>query len=90
MSHPNQDEITYEGMQQFLRRVGFEQPVKIDCSLAFHHQETGTIVMLSIPEDGRLVRPADLLSIVTRLETLGLVGDSELEQIKTGKLPMAS
>jgi len=90
MSHGNQDEITFEGLQQFLRRAGFDQPAQIDNSLAFHHHESETIIVLSIPKDGQSVRSADLLSVLMRLETQGLVDDSVLEQFKSGKLPMAS
>jgi hypothetical protein len=88
MSHENQNEITFDSLQQFLRRVGFDQSAKIDNSLAFHH-ESGTIIVLSIPKDGRSVRSADFLSVMMRLETQGLVDDSVLEQFKLGKLPMA-
>ena len=90
MSHENQDEITFQGLQRFLRRVGFDRSAKIENSLAFHHHESGTMIVLSIPKDGRTVRSADLLSVLMRLETQGLVDDSVLEQFKLGKLPMAS
>lgn len=90
MSHENQNEITFEGLQRFLRRVGFTQSAKIENSLAFHHHASGTMIVLSIPQDGRTVRSADLLSVLMRLETQGLVNDSDLEQFKLGKLPMAS
>jgi len=90
MSNDTQDELTFAGLQKFLCRVGFEQPAKVNNSLAFHHPDSGTIVALSIPEDGRSVRSADLLSVLMRLESAGLVDDSELEQFKSGKLPMAS
>lgn len=62
----------------------------MDSSLAFHHRDSGTIIVLSIPRDGRSVRPADLLSVLIRLENQGLVDDSVLDQFKSGKLPMAS
>ena len=90
MSHDIRNEITFDGLQQFLRHVGFDQSAKIDNSLAFHHHESGTIIVLSIPKDGRSVRSADLLSVLMRLETQGLVNDSVLEQFKSGRLPMAS
>ncbi len=90
MSHQSQNEITFEGLQQFLRRVGFDQPARIDNSLAFHHRDSGTIIVLSIPKDNRSVRSADLLSVLMRLEAQGLVDDWVLEHFKSGKLPMAS
>ncbi len=90
MSQESQNEMTFDGLQQFLRDTGFDQSVKINNSLAFHHRESGTIITLSIPADGRSVRSADLLSVAMRLESQGLVADSVLYQFKSGKLPMAS
>jgi len=90
MLDKNQNEITFEGLQNFLRRIGFDQPAKVGNSLAFHHPESGTIILLSIPKDGRSVRSADLLSVLIRLENQGLVDDSVLDRFKSGKLPMAS
>ncbi len=90
MSRENPDEITFEGLKRFLCRIGFDQPATINDSLAFHHRETGTLIMLSIPKDGRSVRSADLLSVLVRLENQGLVDDSALHRFKSGKLPMAS
>jgi hypothetical protein len=90
MSHDTPNEITFDGLRRFLVQVGFDQSAKISGSLAFHHHESRTIVVLSIPEDGRSVRSADLISVVMRLETQGLVDDSVLEHIRSGRLPMAS
>ena len=90
MSHDIRNEITFNGLQRFLRHVGFDQPAKISGSLAFHHHDSETIIVLSIPKDGRSVRSADLMSVLMRLETQGLVDDSVLEQFKSGRLPTAS
>ncbi len=90
MSHTNQNEIAFDALQDYLREIGFDQSIKINNSLAFHRRESGTIITLSIPADGRTVRSADLLSIAMRLEAEGIVGESVLDQIKSGKLPMAS
>ena len=90
MSHENQNEIEFDRLQDFLREIGFDQSVKINNSLAFHHRESGTIITLSIPKDGRTVRSADLLSIAMRLEAQGLATESVLDQIKSGKLLVAS
>lgn len=89
MPRESQSEITFDGLKQFLCDIGFEQPVKIENSLAFQH-DTGTIVLLSIPDDGRTVRPADLLSVLMRLEHQGLIGDAALKQFRSGVLPKAS
>ena len=35
MPHQNQNEITFLGLQRFLRRVGFDQSAKINSSLLF-------------------------------------------------------
>ena len=90
MSHENQNEIDFDGLQDFLREIGFDQSVKINNSLAFHHRESGAIITLTVPTDGRTVRPADLLSISMRLEAQGLASETVLDQIKSGKLPVAS
>ena len=90
MPNENQNEITFDGLQQFLCRIGFDQPAKIEKSLAFHHRESGAIIVLSIPKDGHSVRSADLLSVLMRLENHGLADDSVLDKFRAGKLPMAS
>jgi hypothetical protein len=86
----SQAEMTFDGLQQFLRDTGFDQSVKISNSMAFHHRESGTIITLSIPADGSTVRSADLLSVAMRLESQGLVGASVPHLLRSGKLPMAS
>jgi len=86
----NQNEITFKGLKEFLCQIGFDQPATIDESLAFHHPDSGTLIMLSVPKDGRSVRSADLLSVLMRLENQGLIDDSALKSFKSGKLPMAS
>lgn len=83
-------DITFESLQDFLRRIGFDQSARVSNSLAFHHAESGTMIVLSIPNDGCTVSSADMLSIVMRLENQGLVGESALGRIKAGKLPLAS
>ena len=69
MSEKSHDKIEFDGLQKFLASIGFEKSVKVNNTLAYQHAESGTIVTLAIPEDGRAVRPADLLSILVRLET---------------------
>ena len=90
MSEKSHDKIEFDGLQKFLASIGFEKSVKVNNTLAYQHAESGTIVTLAIPEDGRAVRPADLLSILVRLETQGLVEESALRQFRVGKLPLAS
>ncbi len=90
MSNANQNEINFDGLTQFLKTIGFDQSVKLNNSLVFHHRTSGTIVTLSIPDDGQTVRSADLLSIAMRLESQALIEPSKLSQFKSGKLPMAS
>jgi hypothetical protein len=90
MTKENQDEITFLGLQKFLCRIGFEQFAEEDKSLAFHHRETGTMILVSVPQDRRTVRPADLLSVSTRLEFQGLIDEVALNQFKSGKLPRAA
>jgi len=90
MSETNHDKIEFGNLQKFLAEIGFERSMRMNGTIAFHHSESGTIVTLSIPENGRDVRPADLLSIIVRLENAGLVGESELQEFRSGKLPLAS
>lgn len=90
MSARSQDNITFENLQRFLIDVGFEQPVKVEDSLAFQHAESGTLIILAIPPDGNSVRPADLLSVLVRLESEGLASSPVLKQFRAGKLPLAS
>ena len=90
MPEKSQDKINFDGMQKFLTSIGFKKAGHVNKSLAFHHPDSGTIVTLAIPEDGQEVRPADLLSILVRLERQGLVEESMLEQFRIGKLPLAS
>ena len=90
MSEKSQDEISFDGLQKFLTSIGFQKTVQINQTLAFHHSESGTIVTLTIPQNGHKVRPADVLSIIVRLENQGLVDESMLGQFRAGKLPLAS
>lgn len=90
MSKEDQGKITFERLKQFLVAIGFDQPATVGGTLAFHHHESETLVMLSIPNDGVSVRPADLLSVLVRLERQELVSESVLTQFRNGKLPMAS
>lgn len=86
----NQGDLTFDGLQKYLFRVGFTQPAQIKQSLAFEHPASGTLIVLSIPADKRSVRPADLLSVMMQLEYTGLATDAELQQFRAGKLPLAS
>lgn len=90
MSRESRDKITFEGLKQFLCRIGFDPPARVGNALAFHHAESGTLIVLSIPKDGRTVRAADLLSVLVRLESEGLVDTTALERFRSGRLPLAS
>lgn len=90
MIDDRQSEITFDGLQNFLKQLGFDQSAKINRTLAFHHHESGTIVMVSIPDDGKSVRSADILSIAMRLDSQGLASRGVLESFRAGRLPLAS
>ena len=90
MANESHQKLTFDGLQAFLRDIGFDQSVKLDNSLALQHRDSGTIVVVTIPTDGRTVRSADLMSILMRLESDGLVDDVVLAQFRDGKLPKAS
>lgn len=85
----NHDEITFEGLQRFLRRLGFSRVSPIKNAVALEN-ESGALIVLSIPADGRTVRPADRTSVLTKLEYLGLADEGSLELFRSGKLPLAS
>ncbi|MCO6045845.1 hypothetical protein NG895_18250 [Aeoliella sp. ICT_H6.2] len=90
MPRDPRNELTIDSLQAFLLRLGFEPLAKVNSSLAFLHSESGTIISLSVPSDGRTVRSADLLSVLTRLDSAGLVNEADIEQFRLGKLPIAS
>jgi len=90
MSKRNLGEITLEEFKQFLIGIGFAVPAKVNNSLAFHHHESGTLILISIPKQGEAIRPADRLSALVRLENARLVDDETLNQFRMGKLPKAS
>ncbi len=79
-------QIDFISLCQFLKNAGFEESSKVDRTLVLCHQDSGTIVTLAVPEDNHTVRPADLLSIVTRLERQGIVSDETVETFRSGKL----
>lgn len=90
MPPESQNDITFEGLKDFLLRIGFETSVQSENSLALQHPDSGTLILLSIPKDGQTVRPADLLSVIVRLEYQGLVDEAALNLFRAGKLPLAS
>lgn len=90
MAPTNPNELTFEGLKRFLCQIGFGPPAKIKHSLAFYHPRTETMIVLSVPKDGRSLRPADLLSVLMRLEADGLANEAMLEQFRSGHLPLAS
>lgn len=90
MAKENPGKITLSGIQVFLERIGFEPPYRVDRCLAFQHLASGTLVLFSVPDDGDSVRPADLASLLIRLEYNGLAEEGELNQFRAGRLPKAS
>ena len=90
MSNENQKEITFDRLSKFLISVGFSRSAKVNQTMAYHHDETGTIVTLTIPVEGQGVRSADLLSILVRLENQGIVEELALSQLRNGRIPFAA
>jgi len=90
MSEKSRDKIEFDKLQKFLGEVGFDKSVRLNETIAFHHSQSGTIVTLAVPKNGQDVRPADMLSILVRLENAGLVGETELQDFRNGTLPLAS
>lgn len=90
MDDTNENDIDFQGLKHFLKGIGFEEIGKSGTALMLKHQESDTIVALTIPENGYSVRPADLLSIIVRLECQGIADEKTLERFRAGKLPLAS
>ncbi len=83
-------EITFSQLQAFLASLGFDRPAKVNRSHAFCHRSSGVVLIVTVPAKGERVRPADLLSILVRLENEGLANESQLDLIRLGQLPKAS
>ncbi len=90
MSKENPGELTFDGLRRLLLKLGFSEPKTIRNCLALEHPASGTIIVLTIPADARTVRPADLLSVWVRLEANGLASEAVIDQLKIGRLPLAS
>jgi hypothetical protein len=90
MSRKGPSEITYAHLTGYLAGLGFEQAAAGEKSQAFVHRKSGAVLILASPPKSKPVRPADLLSVLVRLEYEGLASESELQEIRLGKLPKAS
>jgi hypothetical protein len=90
MSRKSPGAITYAQLTDFLTGLGFEQAAVSKKSQALVHRKSGTTLILAKPPPSKPVRPADLLSVLVRLEYQGLASESQLQDIRLGKLPKAS
>jgi len=90
MDNRNGHELDFQGLVQFLKEIGFEDTGIISSSQMLRHRESDTILAIAVPENGHSVRPADLLSIIVRLESQGIADEKTLDQFRAGKLPLAS
>lgn len=90
MSRNSANELTYAQLTKFLTGRGFEQAAITEKSQAFVHRKSGAALILAKPSPSKPVRPADLLSVLVRLEYEGLASESELQEIRLGRLPKAS
>ena len=91
MTVQSQSKISVAGLRKYLDSIGFHQLAEVGQTRAFRHDPSDTIVTLTgVSEDDDSVRPADLLSIVTRLEAKDIVPASAISQIQNGKIPAAS
>jgi hypothetical protein len=86
----SRDEITFDGLREYLRSLGFRRLESMERAIALYHDEAGALLVLSIPQDGRTVRPADRTSVLTRLEYFGLVDEQALNEFRSGRLPIPS
>lgn len=86
----NPAEIKSEAMNAWLLSIGFQQIAESGHSLVFRHVQSGSVVTLTRRDDSEFVRPADVLSIRVRLESEALVTDDAIEELRRGRLPIAS
>lgn len=89
MPRENQGDITFEGLVRYLHSIDFAVVQEDDHHVALRHSQSGTLILLTKPEDGSTVAPADLLSVEVRLRYGGLADNAALERFRSGKLPLA-
>ena len=82
--------VSIPQMRAYLKSIGFERFGEVGKSTTFRHLESGTIVTLTQPMQGDLVRAADFLSIKIRLATKQLVSEDAVATFNQGRLPIAS
>ena len=90
MPNENQNSVTFERLKQYLKSAGFNRSLAMENTIAFHHEESGGIVTLTVPEDGTTVRDADLMSILIRLENNGIETEDRIRQLRHGQIPFAA
>ena len=90
MPNENKDSVTFERLKQYLKSAGFNRSLAMENTIAFHHEESGVIVTLTVPEDGTTVRDADLMSILIRLENNGIETEDRIRQLRHGQIPFAA
>ena len=55
MPNENKDSVTFERLKQYLKSAGFNRSLAMENTIAFHHEESGVIVTLTVPEDLSLI-----------------------------------
>lgn len=90
MSKESQNSVTFDRLKDYLERIGFNRSLAMESTVAFHHDDSGVIVTLSVPEDGVSIRPADLLSILVRLESNGIETEDGIQKLRQGEIPIAA
>ena len=90
MPNENKDSVTFERLKQYLKSAGFNRSLAMENTIAFHHEESGVIVTLTVPEDGTTIRDADLMSILIRLENNGIETEDRIRQLRHGQIPFAA
>lgn len=90
MPNENQNSVTFERLKQYLKSAGFNRSLAMENTIAFHHEESGVIVTLTVPEDGTTIRDADLMSILIRLENNGIETEDRIRQLRHGQIPFAA
>jgi len=82
-------EITFEQMEKFLKGIGFVETHREHQQVGFLHEDSDTLVIIQNSDTGR-IRELDLNSVIFRLDYNGLVNEQVLNQLRSGRLPLAS
>ena len=83
--------ITFAQLRRYLLALGFEElAAAVPGTKTMYHRSSKTLLVFTATPPSEPVRPADILSVLVRLEYQGLVSDEALDELRKGRLPKAS